>query len=89
MENLEMMQYGKLFESIYKGKKIFLTGHTGFKGSWLLVWLHRLGAHVKGYALSPQQPDDLYCLINGNRLCDSVIADVRNAERVRQEIVSF
>ena len=40
-------------ESVFAGKRMFLTGHTGFKGSWLVLWLHRLGAHVTGYALEP------------------------------------
>ena len=76
-------------KSIYENKKVFLTGHTGFKGAWLLQWLHLLGAHVKGYALAPQQPDDLYNLIQGPTLCDSVIADLREAGRLEQEIVAF
>ena len=41
-----------LLQSTYKGKKVFLTGHTGFKGSWMLYWLHQLGAEIKGYAFS-------------------------------------
>ena len=44
----------------FKGKKVFLTGHTGFKGSWLLSWLHLLGADVKGYALALENDIDLY-----------------------------
>lgn len=73
----------------YKGKKVFLTGHTGFKGSWLLIWLHSLGARVKGYALAPEQPEDLYYHINGDTLCESVIADIRDKERLKDEIIDF
>jgi CDP-glucose 4,6-dehydratase len=40
---------------IYKGKKVFITGHTGFKGSWLAMWLHQIGADVTGYALAPDE----------------------------------
>ena len=40
-------------EPIFQGKRVFLTGHTGFKGSWLALWLHHLGAEVTGYALAP------------------------------------
>jgi len=49
MENL--VKYDKLFGGIYKGKKVLITGHTGFKGSWLSLWLHKMGADVYGLAL--------------------------------------
>jgi CDP-glucose 4,6-dehydratase len=86
MEN--MVNY-TLLENIYKGKKIFLTGHTGFKGAWLLKTLNILGAEVKGYALEPNTSDDLFQLIEGNKLCDSVIADLRDKKRLEAEMISF
>ena len=61
----------------YAGKKVLLTGHTGFKGTWLLQWLHLLGATVKGYALAPPTEDELYNLIDGDSLCTSIIADIQ------------
>jgi CDP-glucose 4,6-dehydratase len=73
----------------YKGKKVFLTGHTGFKGAWLLCWLHQLGAVVKGYALAPENEQDIYNIIGGDTLCQSVIADIRDKERIKQEILDF
>ncbi|MVM38067.1 CDP-glucose 4,6-dehydratase [Spirosoma sp. HMF3257] len=73
----------------YKGKRVFLTGHTGFKGSWLLSWLHMLGAEVKGYALAPQTELDLYQTIQGDTLCDSVIADIQDKSRLERELLSF
>ena len=57
-----MVSYQQL-ENNYKGKKVFLTGHTGFKGSWMLKTLSLLGAEVKGYALAPQTQNDLFYLI--------------------------
>ncbi len=78
-----------LLENIYKGKKIFLTGHTGFKGAWLLKTLNILGAEVKGYALDPKTSDDLFQLIEGNKLCHSVIADLRDKKRLEAEMISF
>ncbi len=83
------MNYKEVFTNNYKNKKVFLTGHTGFKGSWMLAWLHQLGAEVKGYALEPQNENDHYCLINGDRLCNSVISDIRDKFRIREEILSF
>lgn len=75
-------------KEIYQHKKIFVTGHTGFKGSWLTAWLHSLGAEVKGYALAPEQ-DDLYNSINGDTLCQSVIADIRDKDRLKKELLNF
>ena len=77
------------FKSIYAGKKVFLTGHTGFKGSWLLAWLHLLGAEVKGYSLAPQNEEDLFNILRGPDLCDSVIADIRDKEKLAKEILNF
>ena len=85
MENMELVN----LESIYKGKKVFITGHTGFKGSWLLTWLHSLEAIIKGYSLSPVNTFDLYNQIKGDSLCESVIADVRDKEQLKKEILDF
>jgi CDP-glucose 4,6-dehydratase len=80
---------GKMnLQTVYQNKKVFITGHTGFKGSWLTAWLHSLGAIVKGYALAPEV-DDLYKSINGDSLCQSVIADIRDSEKLKGEIVNF
>lgn len=76
-------------KSAYGGKKIFLTGHTGFKGAWMLKTLTLLGAEVKGYSLAPQTEDDLFCLINGETICDSIIADLRDKKRLQEELNSF
>lgn len=81
------MEKGQL--SIYRGKRVFLTGHTGFKGSWLLQWLHLLGAEVKGYALAPLHQDDLYNLIDGDALCRSVISDINDKEALEQALLNF
>lgn len=80
--------FQKLQET-YKGKKVFLTGHTGFKGAWMLKTLNLLGAEVKGYALEPQTKDDLFYLIQGEQICDSVIADLRDKQRLLKEVVNF
>ena len=77
-------------KNIYKGKRVFLTGHTGFKGAWLLQMLHWLGADVKGYALAPENSFDLYNEINGDKLCyASVTGDLRDQKLVMGELVRF
>jgi CDP-glucose 4,6-dehydratase len=75
--------------SIYKNKRVFLTGHTGFKGSWMLNWLHQIGAIVKGYALNPINDFDLYNAINGDEMCESIIDDIRNKENLEKALLSF
>lgn len=76
-------------KDVYCNKKVFLTGHTGFKGSWLLAWLHSLGAIVQGYALSPENDYDLYYQIEGDSLCKSTIGDIRDRALFVKEIVDF
>lgn len=73
----------------YKNKKVFVTGHTGFKGSWLLLFLNHLAADVKGYSLAPEEEPSLYRSINGDQYCTSVIADIRDKERLKKELVEF
>ncbi len=84
MEELVMLE---LLKKTYKGKKVFLTGHTGFKGSWLLVMLKELGAEVVGFSLKPETAKDLYYQIKGDILCESIIGDIRYTERVKHAIL--
>ena len=68
----------------WRGKRVFLTGHTGFKGSWLSLWLQALEAEVHGYALAPSTTPDLFTLARvGAGLASSTIADVRDADALR------
>lgn len=77
-------------KNTFKNKRVFLTGHTGFKGSWLLQILNELGADVKGYSLATEKDKDLYNQINGDELCyTSVIADVCDLKTLQGELVRF
>lgn len=76
-------------QSYYAGKKVFLTGHTGFKGTWMMALLHRIGAQVKGYALAPEDSAPFHNLFTSNGIAESIIADIRDKERLRKEILSF
>lgn len=72
-----------------EGRKVWLSGHTGFKGSWLSEWLLELGANVHGYALAPDTSPALFDQLGlGSRL-EHEIADIRDAEAVRKSIKEF
>ncbi|WML39505.1 CDP-glucose 4,6-dehydratase [Neobacillus sp. OS1-2] len=62
--------------SFWQGKRVFLTGHTGFKGSWLSLWLSQMGAKVTGYALAPATIPSLFEVCQVNKLVDSHIGDI-------------
>ena len=73
----------------YKGKKIFVTGHTGFKGAWLITWLWEMGATIKAYALEPATEQSLFSIVAPHIQFDNVIADIRDAQKLTEEILSF
>ena len=72
--------------SFFSGKKVFVTGHTGFKGSWLCLWLNELGAKVTGYALHPPTEPNLYNLCVIDKIVHSIIADIRDGEKLKEAI---
>src|SRR6185295_15574946 len=69
---------------IYRGKTVLVTGHTGFKGSWLTLWLKELGAMVSGYALPPNTDPSLFELLNLGKKIDHAYGDVRDLEQLKQ-----
>ena len=77
-----------MINELYKafhGKTVFLTGHTGFKGSWLCLWLKRLGAKVVGYSLAaPTRPSNFEVSHVADVIDGNIIGDIREADRIRQ-----
>jgi CDP-glucose 4,6-dehydratase len=72
--------------SFWRGKKVLITGHTGFKGSWLALWLQHLQADVIGFALSPPTTPNLFTAANVAANMTSVIGDIRDFEQLQQII---
>lgn len=74
--------------AFWAGRKVFLTGHTGFKGSWLLLLLDRLGADVTGFALAPPTDPSMFDMIDGAGLCHHIIGDIRELHTVEQAMAA-
>jgi len=77
-----------LDSSFWSGKSVLITGHTGFKGSWLSLWLSALGARVHGYSQAPNTEPNLYDLAQIGTLSDSKIADINDATQLGDYIAS-
>ncbi|NQT23257.1 MAG: CDP-glucose 4,6-dehydratase [Candidatus Omnitrophica bacterium] len=78
-----------LFNDFYKNKKILITGHTGFKGSWFSLWLCRLGAEVIGYALEPPTEPSLFEICGLSKKLTSVISDIRQFDRLKDVLDKY
>jgi CDP-glucose 4,6-dehydratase len=76
-----------MFGGAYEGRRVFVTGHTGFKGAWLSRWLVRLGAEVTGYALEPPTDPSLFEALRLEDQVRHVVADVRDAARMKKELL--
>jgi len=83
---LESME---ISSSFWQGKKIFLTGHTGFKGGWLSLWLQQLGSEVTGYALQPPTKPSLFEVANVAQGMTSVIGDIRDGQALANAMRDF
>ncbi len=75
--------YAEELYNFYRGKKVLVTGHTGFKGSWMIKVLHDAGADVMGYSLTPPTNPSLFDIIGGDKLCKSVIGDIRDLAKLK------
>jgi CDP-glucose 4,6-dehydratase len=76
-------------KDFWQGKRVFLTGHTGFKGSWLSLWLASLGVKVKGYALDPPTSPSLFNEAKIDSIIDSQIADIRDQDALYESMTEF
>lgn len=82
MEALEIDIRPIMFDNIYHNRKVLITGHTGFKGSWLALWLSQMGAKITGYSLQPPTDPNHFQLLNLD--INSVISDIRDANNLKQ-----
>ena len=79
-----------VFNNFYKGKRVLVTGHTGFKGSWLCIWLHELGAEVVGVAKDPFTERDNFVLSGiGNKIKADIRADIRDGEKMKKIFAEY
>lgn len=78
MEDMEGLK------SFYKGKNVFISGHTGFKGAWLCNILLEFGANITGYALAPEMKPNLYTIVNIDQSINSIIGDIRDLEKLKR-----
>lgn len=73
----------------YKDKRILITGHTGFKGSWLTLILNQLGAHITGISLAPKTVEDFFVVNQIEKLCDSNIFDIADFQLLQKKVEEF
>lgn len=76
MESMVADRKPNTFGDIYRGKRVLVTGDTGFKGSWLSLWLHELGADVVGYALPPERDEDHFNVISLDKITHHIDGDI-------------
>ena len=73
----------------WKDKRVFITGHTGFKGGWTVLWLKKLGATVKGYSLEPNTTPALFDIVSIAEGIESEFGDVRNLDALKKSVLTF
>jgi CDP-glucose 4,6-dehydratase len=75
--------------SPWEGRRVFLTGHTGFKGSWLALWLRRMGAGVRGYALDPRTQPNMFTLANVGGDVEDIRGDILDSAKLQASMAEF
>jgi len=74
---------GQINLAFWRGKRVLITGHSGFKGAWLTIWLHRMGCHVTGLSLEPTTQPALFELAKIFGLCENYFCDIRDAHNLK------
>jgi CDP-glucose 4,6-dehydratase len=85
---MEIMK-GKVNDDFWNTKRVFLTGHTGFKGSWMSLWLQSMGATVKGYSLEPNTTPNLFTAASVETAMESEIGDIRDLKQITKSMSDF
>ena len=79
-----------IYNGAFSGKRVLVTGHTGFKGSWLCIWLHKIGAEVIGVGLDPYSPKDNFVLSGvGDKIKADIRADIRNGQKMKEIFAEY
>lgn len=76
------LKMGNVSQSFWRGRNVLLTGHTGFKGAWMALWLHQMGAKVAGVSLPPKTTPNLFTLANIADISNSYFVDIRDAQAI-------
>ena len=79
----------KIFNDIFKGKTVLITGHTGFIGSWLTLWLKYLGANIIGYSLNPPTDPSLFDILNLDNEITNVTSDIRDKKKLFETVKKY
>ncbi len=87
MQKEDLVTVNSIDQHYYK-KKVFVTGHTGFKGSWFITWLHLSGAKIKGYALKADD-NSLFNTVSSYISFENCIADIRDKKKLQTELLNF
>lgn len=86
---MDQMVSESLLKEAFRGRRVLVTGDTGFKGSWLCLWLHEMGAHVVGFALPPERQNDHFNLLGLERLIEHITGDIRDEKFLHKVINDF
>ena len=79
----------KIFDGIFEGKTVLVTGHTGFIGSWLTLWLKYLGANIIGYSLNPPTNPSLFDILNLDNEITNVTSDIRDKKKLFETVKKY
>ena len=85
----QMVNTSHLFDSAFRGRRVLVTGDTGFKGSWLCLWLNQLGAQVLGYALPPLRNNDHFNLLGLENIIEHITGDILDLAAMQKVFDQF